>query len=98
MLSIDQGACVIWVNWGQDNVQVKFREGKKCEDVTEGPTGFKLDAENCYVTDFLPLGATSSLKFNEEGTYDYEVTWENQKGLVAKGKIMVRKVEKKKDT
>ena len=30
-------------------------------------------AENCYVTNFIPLGGTSSLKFNDEGTFSYAV-------------------------
>ena len=96
VLSIDKGGCVVWINWGQDRVLVNFREGKKCQAVTEAPTGFRLDANtDCYVTDFVPFGGTSSLKFSEPGTYQYEVTWENQKGMVEKGKVMVRGPKKK---
>jgi len=99
ILSIDQGGCVVWINWGQDRVLVNFREGKKCQAVTEAPTGFRLDANtDCYVTDFVPFGGTSSLKFSEPGTYDYEVTWENQKGVVEKGKVVVRGPETKEET
>jgi hypothetical protein len=96
VLSVDKGGCVVWVNWGQDRVLVNFRDGKKCQAVTEAPTGFKLDANtDCYVTDFVPFGGTSSLKFSEPGTYHYEVTWEKQKGKVQKGKVMVRGPKKK---
>ena len=73
-LWISKGTCVIWSNWVRtDEVKVEFEEGKKCEDVTDAPVGFKLDADNCYVTDFISLGGTSSLRFNEAGTYKYTV-------------------------
>jgi len=73
-LYIAKGTCVIWINWVQaKEVRVNFREdGKKCQDATESPMGFKF-AENCFVTNYLPLGGTSSLRFNDEGTFAYEV-------------------------
>jgi hypothetical protein len=89
-LWISKGTCVIWSNWVRtDEVKVKFEEGKKCEDVTEAPAGFTLNADNCYVTDWIALGGTSSLKFNETGTYKYVV--EAAGGTIkARGEIGVR--------
>jgi hypothetical protein len=71
---ISKDTCVIWINWvPKQEVRVVFREdGKRCQDATGSPVGFSM-AENCYVTNFIPLGGTSSLKFNDEGTFKYEV-------------------------
>ena len=86
-LRISKGGCVIWSNWARaSEVQIVFEEGKKCEDMTDSATGFKLDAHNCYVTSFVSIGSTSSLKFNEEGTFDYEVR--AGVGIKEKGKIV----------
>ena len=89
-LWISKGTCVIWSNWVRtDEVKVIFEEGKKCEDVTDAPVGFTMNADNCYVTDFISLGGTSSLKFNEAGTYKYTV--ESAGGTIkARGEIGVR--------
>ena len=85
---VSKGTCVIWNNWtGAQEVIVKFEEGKKCDDVTDAPVGFKLDAANCFVTDLIPFGGTSSLRFVEEGSYDYVVEALKAK---AKGKIIVK--------
>ena len=86
---IAKGSVVVWVNLVRaEQVKVNFREGKKCLDVTKAPTGFKLDAQQCYVTDFIRLGGTSSLKFVDRGTYKYEVTTEG--GAKESGEIIVR--------
>ena len=88
-LWISKGGCVIWNNWVRtDEIKVIFEEGKKCEDMTDSPMGFKLDAANCYVTTWIPLGGTSSLRFNEEGAFEYSV--EAKGGIKARGKIVVR--------
>jgi len=73
-LQVSKDTCVIWINWvPKQEVSIVFREdGKRCQDATAAPMGFKM-AENCFVTDFIPLGGTSSLKFNDEGTFKYEV-------------------------
>ena len=73
-MHIDKDTCVIWINWvPKEEVRVIFKEdGKNCQDATDSPMGFSM-AENCYVTNFIPLGGTSSLKFNSEGTFRYEV-------------------------
>lgn len=73
-LQISKDTCVIWINWvPKQEVRVVFREdGKRCRDATASPVGFKM-SENCYVTNFIALGGTSSLKFNDEGKFRYEV-------------------------
>jgi len=87
---ISKGTCVIWSNWVRtDEVKVVFEDGKKCEDVTDAPVGFSMNADNCYVTDWISLGGTSSLRFNEAGTYQYVV--EAAGGTIkARGEIAVR--------
>ena len=63
---IEKGTCVIWSNWVRtDEIKIVFEEGKKCEDMTDASMGFTMDAANCYVTTWVPLGGTSSLRFNE---------------------------------
>ena len=87
-LTISKDTVVIWNNWARAHeVKVIFEEGKKCEDVTDAPTGFKLDAANCYVTSWIPLGGTSSLKFTEKGVYKYVV--ETSGGVKGRGEIRV---------
>ena len=73
-LTISKGAVVVWLNWARsaECVQVSFEDGKKCADVTDAPTGFGM-ADNCYVTSWITFGGTSSLRFNEPGTYTYTV-------------------------
>lgn len=85
---ISKGTCVIWSNWvGAKEVSVVFEEGKKCEDMTEAPTGFKMTAENCYVTSWIALGGTSSLRFTEAGTFNYTASATGD--MKAKGVIIV---------
>ena len=74
-LAIPNGGCVVWINWVRaSEIKVIFEEGKQCADMTQAPVGFKLDtAKNCYVTDWIPLGGTSSLRFKDKGTYKYRV-------------------------
>jgi len=81
--------CVIWSNWvkGQE-VKLIFEEGEKCESMTDAARGYTLDAADAYVSMWLPTGGTSSLKFTEEGYFDYLVELKN--GLKAKGKIIIR--------
>jgi hypothetical protein len=100
-LQIAKGTCVIWINWARHHeVNVVFSEdGKKCQDMTDAPVGFKM-VENCYLTDYIPLAGTSSLRFNEAGVFNYEVQVPQKKldagpaggagGMVTgKGKIVV---------
>ena len=73
-LSIAKGTVVIWINAARatDCLKIVFEDGKKCEDVTDAASGFLTEGP-CYVTSWVTFGGTSSLKFNEEGTYDYFV-------------------------
>jgi len=86
---IPAGTCIIWVNWSKaDQIAIEFEEGKKCKEVTDAPAKFQINASNCYVTSWLPLGATSSLRFSQEGSYQYNV--KTPDGAVKIGKIMVQ--------
>jgi len=90
-IRVNAGTRVVWVNFAHaSEVRVVFKEGKTCSDVTDEATGFSLDNEQCYVTNYLPLGAKSSLIFNDEGVYEYIV--ESGREQTATGKIIVKKV------
>jgi len=87
-VTIEKGTCLIWVNLArEEEVQVVFEEGKACKDVTKAPVGFKMDAKSCYVTNYIPFGATSSLLFDEEGVFKYILKAGKSK---LEGKIVVR--------
>jgi len=83
-----KGTVVIWLNSTEGReIKVVFEEGKRCADVTSGASGFNYDSA-CYVTTWVPTGGTTSLQFNEAGTFEYGVESE---GLPAqKGKIIVQ--------
>lgn len=91
-LYVKKGAIVIWMNSIVDEeVQVIFRDGKSCKDVSFSPSekGFSLDARSCYVTSFIPYASTSSLQFTDTGSFDYAIS--NLSGKInGKGKIIVR--------
>lgn len=93
-LHIKKGDCVVWMNWthGED-LKVVFKEGKRCQDMTKSPVGFKMDWRGCYVTDYLDFGTTSSLVFDQAGTFKYEVEFrpgsELRIGLQRFGTIIV---------
>lgn len=91
-LFITKGTIVIWMNSVVDEeVQVVFRDGKTCKDVSFSPIekGFSLDAKSCYVTSFIPYASTSSLQFTDVGSFDYAVSNISGK-ITGKGKIIVR--------
>ena len=89
IIRISKGDCVIWINgMDLDEVQIVFEDGKKCEDLTHSPSGFNMNTDSCYVTTYLPVGATSSLVFREKGTYEYVVKVKD--GAQAKASIIVR--------
>jgi len=92
-LDITAGDCVVWVNWSKGpEVMVVFQEGKVCHDVTRAPGGFSINASNCYVTNFIPYGGTSSLSFKEKGTFKYEVM--TAAGKAVKCQLTVHEEEK----
>lgn len=87
-LQISTGGVVVWNNWAKTSeVKIIFEEGKVCQDVTEAPMGFTLNAKQCYVTTWTPLGGTSSLRFTQAGKYHYVV--EASGGVRSKGTIHV---------
>jgi plastocyanin len=90
-LTVTKGGVVVWMNWARsvECIQVSFEDGKKCDDVTDAPTGFDMSS-GCYVTSWITFGGTSSLRFNEPGTYTYTVEAKTG-GQTRKetGKIMV---------
>lgn len=96
-MDITAGSCVVWVNWSKGpEIMVIFKEGKVCYDVSRPTSGFKLSEQNCYVTNYIPYGGTSSLTFKDEGTFKYEVVTES--GQAVKCQLTVHKapVEQKK--
>lgn len=92
-IRIAQGSCVVWVNWAdRPEISISFNDGKTCKTVTKAPVGFKLDSgSGCYLTDYLTLGATSSLRFMEVGTYKYELHVDGKIAPIAKGQVAVYK-------
>lgn len=91
-LYVKKGTIVVWMNSVVDEeVQVVFRDGKTCKDVSFSPVekGFSLDSKSCYVTSFIPYASTSSLQFTDTGSFHYAVS--NLSGkTMGKGKIIVR--------
>ena len=89
ILAVSPGSVVIWNNWARAyEIKIIFEEGKVCDDVSDAETGFKMDSKNCYVTTWIKLGGTTSLRFNEKGTYKYTV--ETPGGIKGKGEIQVQ--------
>ena len=89
-VAIEAGTVVIWYNKSAGKeIKLSFESGKICKDTTESHFGFNLqEATNCFVTDWIPMGATSSLRFMEKGVYEYTV--EGPGGIKTKGKIEVK--------
>ena len=78
VLNIKKGDCVVWMNWTRGvDVKIIFKEGKRCQDMTKSPVGFKMDWNSCYITDYLDFGRTSSLLFDQAGTFKYEVEFKD---------------------
>jgi hypothetical protein len=71
---VSKGTCIVWINWVPEmEVRVTFKESAKaCMRATDAPSGFK-EIENCYLSEFIPLGKTVSLHFKEAGTFKYEM-------------------------
>ena len=87
-VTVTKGTCVIWTNWstGQE-VAIEFEDGKTCKDVTDAAMGFTLNERACYVTTYLALGQTSSLRFMKQGSYNYSVL--TRRGQKLQGQIRV---------
>lgn len=79
-LLVEKDTVVIWTLSGAFEAQVLFLDGNKCQKATEAPVGFELDSGEttaCYRGVLIPNGGTASLKFKEQGTYEYNVKWAN---------------------
>ena len=89
-LLVSKGTCVIWLNRASaEEVKVVFEDGKECASVSDSPTGFSLNHQQCYVTSWIPFGGTSSLRFNEAGSYEYVMEIKSVKQKKVKGIIIV---------
>jgi plastocyanin len=85
--TVKKGSVVVWVNTSKEKeVKVAFADGKRCADVTSAATTFNMESA-CYVTTWMPVSGTSSLQFNEVGTFEYSVEAEDFIG--GKGKVVV---------
>jgi plastocyanin len=83
---IKKGDCVVWMNWTRaEDVKIIFKEGKRCQDMTKSPVGFRMDWNSCYITDYLDFGRTSSLLFDQAGTFKYEVEFKTRAGEIKIG-------------
>jgi hypothetical protein len=98
-LKVQKGTCVIWVNWAeQEKVSINFhKNSKSCMVASEAPSGFTL-VEGCFLTDFIDVGQTVSLRFKNAGvfTYQLEIPGQTKKDgggvqrkIVREGKIVV---------
>jgi len=86
-LWITEGTIVVWVNQGPaEEVKVVFEDGTNCQKLTDAGTAYSLK-DGCYVTTWIPLGGTTSLRFNESGDLIYTV--ESTSGIKGKAKIIV---------
>ena len=74
-LTVSKGDCVVWFNRESGpNLQIVFEEGKACAAATADPTGaFKMGYGTCFVSSFIPFAGTSSLRFQQKGSYKYTV-------------------------
>ncbi|MDY6971969.1 MAG: hypothetical protein SV775_06545 [Thermodesulfobacteriota bacterium] len=82
---ISEGTCVIWVNWSSRNVNIMFEEGKMCESVVDASMDFKLDENNCFITQVnLSKGDTASLVYEKKGTFEYIAMPESGKKVTGK--------------
>jgi hypothetical protein len=87
--TVSPDTVIIWNNWARaSEVKVVFEEGKVCQDVTKAPMGFTLNAQHCFVTTWIPLGGTSSLRFMDKGVYKYTI--QTTGGVKEAGEIRVR--------
>ncbi len=96
-LEIDQGDCVVWVNWTgsashrfESEVLIKFDEDSKCIDAIQSPVvGFALEPKSgCFTSKALGYGDTASLVFTRPGVYAYKL--ESKTGTTQEGQVLVK--------
>jgi len=87
-LTVSKGDCVVWFHRATGpNLQIVFAEGKTCANATDDPQGqFKEGYGQCYVSSWIPFAGTSSLRFNEKGSYNYTIESVTGEGPEARGK------------
>jgi len=97
-MEISRGDCVVWYNRSADaNIRISFEEGKKCSNATKASDQFSLNTFECFVNSWVPVGGTSSLSFQDQGTYKYTVevasggpeTLDQKGKKIAEGEIVV---------
>jgi hypothetical protein len=92
-IKVPKGTCVVWVNWAErEKVSINFhKNSRSCMVATEAPSGFVL-VESCFLTDFLDIGQTVSLRFKEAGvfTYQLEILGEKINDSGGKDRIIAR--------
>ena len=86
-MMMQDGDCVVWFNATTDLVKVTLT-GKNCSSAIGVPVGFVEDNE-CFSTDWMPVGATGSMQLKERGTYEFTVETKFEPGKKVKGTINV---------
>ena len=87
---VRKGACIVWINWvPTSEIRINFTDdGKRCMDATDAAVNFK-SAENCFLTDYIKLGGTSSLRFVDAGTFEFHVEVPDTQKQTAAGPLSV---------
>jgi hypothetical protein len=66
---------LIFLNESEVEVKIVFLDGKTCGQVARVAPGWNMKG-TCYMTkDTIPPGGTSSIIFNSNGNFDYEVEY-----------------------
>ena len=64
---------VFWDNQSGSNVKLTFGKGTICKQIA-GPSGtHEVNTLGCYVIENLPQGSTETLRFTDQGRYDYTI-------------------------
>ena len=88
-VTIPVGTIIVWINMSRKaEPQIVFAEGMKCELSTEASSDFKQNERKCFITDYVQVGGSSSLKFIGPGEFRYEVV--NKTGQKGTGTIIVK--------
>ena len=88
-VTIPVGMVIVWVNMSRKaEPQIVFAEGMKCQLSTEASSDFKQNEQKCFITDYVQVGGSSSLKFIGPGNFKYEVV--NKTGQKGTGTIIVK--------
>jgi len=85
----DRNTTIIWINESKVEVKINFPEGKMCKQVTTAAPDWSM-AGTCWITkDSIPPGGTTSVFFNTNGKFEYEVEFvgknRKEKGIIIIG-------------